>query len=470
MRRISISLLAVFLFAILGVTATFAEGGIEVHSFSIENKFPEGLLLKIKASSTADIKNITFAYKIGDRPATQYGVIKFDPAKEISTEFFLRMQRGGENSRSFTPPGAEVTYQLRIEDADGNKLETPTQVFLYMDNRFQWETVTKEMVTAYYYGPTKTRAETILEVGTQTLKNVGELLGAEITRPIRLVVYNNVRDMRGALPFVSTTSGRGLITQGQAYGEEGVLLLLGGDPSIKGVTSHEITHLLVHQAAEGAASFIPSWLNEGLAEYGNIDPGYTYEQALDKGLAEGHLFPIKSMSRPPGVPDDVILFYGQSKSIVRFMVNKYGPEKLRTLLGLIKKGKSIDTALKEAYGFDRIGLDNEWRRSVGAPPLPAAQAATPTPRAIPTLVPFGAASPPSTPTHSPEAAATPTATPLSAPAATPASSPRPAGGAGCRAATSHATLVPSTWDALFLPLTVMTGIGMAFLKRRRKDK
>ena len=460
MRHLGIGLAIAFLLVFFGPAITLAQSGIEVQDTAIENKFPEGILFKVQASSTSDIKKITVVYKIGMSYATQYGVAKFDPAQKVSAEFMLRTRTGGERSSTFIPPGTEITYQFRIEDAEGNTLETQPLVLLYMDSRFKWEPVTKELVTVYYHGPVKGRAETVLDVTYRTLKNMGELMGAEIKHPIRIVMYNNVREMLDALPFTSQTSQRGLVTQGQAYGEEGVLLLLGGDPNVKGVASHEVTHLMVYQAAEGMASFIPSWLNEGLAEYGNIEPSYTYEQALDKGLAEGRIFPIRSMTNRPGNPDDVILFYGQSRSIVRFLVNKYGPEKLRALLRFIKQGQSIDTALKEAYGFDRIGLDNEWRRSVGAPALPAAQQATPTPGAIPTLVPFGAEVPSETPTPTPSAQATATPTPSSAVPASPAS------GAGCRAAATQASIMPATWDFLFLPMMVMTGMGLAFLRRR----
>ena len=94
------------------------------------------------------------------------------------------------------------------------------------------------------------------------------------------------------------------------------------------------------------------------------------------GVAEGRLLRLKSMTNRPGVPADVILFYGQARSLVRFMVNKYGSEKMRNLLSFIKKGQYIDTALMEVYGIDRDGLDNEWRRSIGAPSLFVAEAVT----------------------------------------------------------------------------------------------
>ena len=54
------------------------------------------------------------------------------------------------------------------------------------------------------------------------------------------------------------------------------------------------------------------------------------------------------------------------------MVETHGPEKLRGLLRRLGEGVSIDDALEATYGFDRTGLEQQWRRSIGAPPLPQA--------------------------------------------------------------------------------------------------
>ena len=65
-----------------------------------------------------------------------------------------------------------------------------------------------------------------------------------------------------------------------AFSDERVLLVPAFDPTVKGTTSHEFTLLLVAEAAGRAASQVPAWLNEGLAEFGNIDPTDDYDAAL----------------------------------------------------------------------------------------------------------------------------------------------------------------------------------------------
>ena len=107
--------------------------------------------------------------------------------------------------------------------------------------------------------------------------------------------------------------------------------------------------------------------------------------------------------------------YGQSRSVVTYMIDTYGEAALQALLQRLREGDPIDDALTAAYGLDRVGLDQEWRASIGAPPLAAtpSRSALPTPIPRPTLEPFGAAS-----SSSPEATAQPRPTPTEAPVAT----------------------------------------------------
>ena len=69
-------------------------------------------------------------------------------------------------------------------------------------------------------------------------------------------------------------------TEGMAFGDERVIIIRGFDPDVRGITSHEITHLAVAEVTGRAHTRLPSWLDEGLAEYGNINPSGEYEAAL----------------------------------------------------------------------------------------------------------------------------------------------------------------------------------------------
>jgi hypothetical protein len=245
---------------------------------------------------------------------------------------------------------------------------------------------------------------------------MGALMGVEVKQALRLTMYNSWSDMRGALPPRSQVQQEALITEGVLFPSTGVILVLGTVPRAAGVTSHEVVHFLMDQAMGGMTRILPAWLNEGLAEYGSTEPSATFDAALSRALAQGRLFPLTSLTAPPGRPEDVLLMYGQGKSVVTFLVERHGAEKLRTLIQKLRQGLPIDEALQAAYGFDRDGLDQRWRQSIGAPPLTqdGPSRVTPTPIPYPTIIPFGAETP----------------TPFPSPA-TPRPAPTPARGGAC---------------------------------------
>ena len=128
----------------------------------------------------------------------------------------------------------------------------------------------------------------------------------------------------------------------------------------------------------------------------------------------------------PGNPEDVIIFYGEARSIVRFMIGRYGPERMKALMAALKSGANMDDALEGIYGVDRLGLENRWREWLGAPEYvpPVREQAQPTAVARREFLPYSltpqaqsatVAGVESTPTPEPTATATPVPSPTPEP-------------------------------------------------------
>ena len=370
-----------------------------------------------------------------------------DQADPSTAEFILRT-RGG--SSTFIPPGAVMDYRWIIEDENGSSAETESIRLMYTDTRFEWNTVSRDNIYVHYNGPTRTRAETVLETSVITLGNMGRLLDTELTRDVNVVMYNNPVQMKEALPFISQTSSSGLVTQGQAYGKEGVLLINGFDSQIEGIVSHEVTHLLIAQAGEGPGKRVPDWLNEGLAEFGNIQPGFSYDLAVLRAVRTDTLYPLVQLANRPGDPEAVIVFYGHARQVVDFMIDTFGSQKMSDLLREFRDGDlNFEDTLEEVYGHTLTEIDNMWRDSLGLPHVSTERignrpsSTTPTPR--PTLPPLGAP----TATPLPTAPIAPTAAPI-------ATLPPDSSGAGSG----------YLWLLLLLLLIPASAIGLLLLRRR----
>jgi hypothetical protein len=179
--------------------------------------------------------------------------------------------------------------------------------------------------------------------------------------------------------------------------------------------------VITHRAGNSIFRRVPSWLSEGLSELGNVEPGTSYDRALLFALENDRLLPITSLSSLPGTPDDVIIFYGQARDIVRFMVEEFGADRMKELMAVMKSGTNVEDSIEEVYGVTRIELENMWRDTLGAPSVsaPDLSVALPTPLPAPVLVPYTLESVQgSGPT--PEAQAEPIEAPTPEPASTPA--------------------------------------------------
>ena len=250
-------------------------------------------------------------------------------------------------------------------------VRTEEEDFVYQDSRFEWLSITDGLITVYYYGEyVEERAQIIMDAAKDTMDRIVGVLGIAPTDPLRIVTYNNYRHMVMALPFRSATVSQDLQAQGMAFSDERVLLIHGFDPTVTGTTSHEFTHILVGEAAGASYSAVPAWLNEGLAEYGNIDQTDEYDAALRYGIYTRRIRPLWYQQTFSGEPEDIIIAYGQGKSVVSFMVERWGEEKISEIFVALRQTGDIDAALLQVYGLDQYGMDTAWRLALGLEALP----------------------------------------------------------------------------------------------------
>ncbi len=444
---VALLIAAVALWAALLVGASADNDWIEFGEQSAVINFPDDMVFTLEFTTDRPVARANLSFHIVGQDSGRIEPADVREGDHSTAEFTLRT-RGG--SSTFIPPGAVMNYRWIIEDEDGNSAETQSKQLLYTDTRFEWNTVSRDNIYVHYNGPTRTRAETILDASAITLNNMGRLLNAEPTRDVNVVMYNNPLQMKDALPFISQASSSGLVTQGQAYGKEGVLLINGFDSQIEGIVSHEVTHLLVAQAGEGPGKRVPDWLNEGLAEYGNIQPGVSYDLAVLRAVRTDTLYPLVQLANRPGEPEAVIVFYGHSRQVVDFMIDTFGPDKMSELLREFRDGDlNFEDTLEKVYGHTLTEIDNMWRDSLGLPHVSTERignrpsSAAPTPR--PTLPPLGAP----TATPLPTAPIAPTAAPIATP-------PPDSSGAGSG----------YLWLLLLLLLIPASAIGLLILRRR----
>ena len=196
----------------------------------------------------------------------------------------------------------------------------------------------------------------------QVLVRLTEDTGAELKKPVEIYIYASAQDLLGAMIFPQEWTG------GVAFTRYGTVAI-GIPPENLGwgkrALAHELTHLVIHQMTFNPYNDLPTWLDEGLAMYGEGTPEPVYAAILAKAIDEDSLISVRSLASPfSAYAEEAVLGYAQSYSLVEFLISDYGQSQMLELLNTFSEGSSYDGALNKVYGFDMDGLDSLWRQYI----------------------------------------------------------------------------------------------------------
>ena len=335
-----------------------AQGGLTILENSAEAEFPFKLHFNLSAKSDAPITDVRLRYTV-DRESyaqvTSEVYLEFVPDTTIDVQWTWDMRRTGG-----LPTGSSVEYWWTVADANGSRVETTPLRIQFDDNRYSWQSLTEGKVTIYWYEGKQAFAGEIMLAAQQALTRLTEDTGAYLKKPVKLYVYTDARDLRGAMIFPQEWTGGVTFTR---YG----VIAIGIAPNNlswgKRAITHELTHLVIHQMTSNAYNDLPNWLNEGLAMYneGLLEPSYV--NLLKKAVTEDDLITVRTLSSQFSTdPAKAYLSYAESYSLVEFLIATYGRDKMLELLITFSQGSGYyDGALEKVYGFDRDGLNTLWR-------------------------------------------------------------------------------------------------------------
>jgi len=357
-RKAGALALVVSLFLGLWVTCPVqAWGGLRVLDSSVQAEFPSSLSFNLSAESDADITDIRLHYivdRVSFATITSEVYIEFMPGTEVDVAWAWDMRKTGG-----LPPGSGVDYWWTVEDASGDRVETARTTVQFDDKRYSWRSLTEGEVTIYWYKGGLSFAHELMATAQEALSRLNEDTGAYLEEPAELYIYADAQDLRGAMIYPQEWTGGVAFTQ---YGTIAIGIAPGNLEWGKRAVSHELAHLVIHQMTSNPYSGLPTWLDEGLAmsAEGPLELEFTY--FLNEAIAEDSLISVRSLASPfSAYAGQSYLSYAQSYSLVEFLVDNYGQDKMLQLLNTFRQGSDYDGALEKVYGFDMDGLDALWR-------------------------------------------------------------------------------------------------------------
>ncbi len=370
-------------------TAQAADSKIVEYQNDAVFDFPNSISFTADLGWTTDIKKVRLHYGSKQDSFGSVGGVAypdFDNGKriEVNWEWDMR-QSGGE------PPGATIWWMWELTDKQGNVTFTSRQEKTWLDDQHNWKTLSEGLIRLHYYYPDSSYGEELKNTAVQALEHLENDIGIAPEDPIDLYIYSSTQEMRDAIFYEPGWTG------GLAYPQYNILII-GIDPLNmewgKVTEAHELTHVLVGDYTFSSLGSIPTWLNEGLAVYGEGGPNSMEAAHFEQNRMDDNLLSFKVLSggfsEDPSVAD---LSYSQSYYMVEYLLITYGKTKMLALLQELKNGEEIEEGLKKVYGFSLSGFEDEWRGSLELEQRPEESTSTmKTPTIVPTIQPIGGSS------------------------------------------------------------------------------
>jgi len=139
--------------------------------------------------------------------------------------------------------------------------------------------------------------------------------------------------------------------------------------TLKTIVKHELCHLLLHHHI--TKDNLPRWLDEGVCQWASdgladilLDSKRT---RLPAAILSGSEYDLVNLAqRFPHDKNGLILAYEQSKSVVEYMSRQYGPQSVHDLLGLLRQGADIESAVENRFAISFETFQEQWRNHLKA--------------------------------------------------------------------------------------------------------
>jgi len=358
----------------------------EVTYNEISIDFPNSATFSAEIHSESEIVSVVLEY--GNKQLTCGDVIakafpQFTPANEIEVSWTWDMRQSGS-----LPTGAQLWWRWRYSNAGGFEQVSETRSATWIDSEHDWQTLARDILQLHWYEGGQDFAQDLMNSAKSGLDFNSQNSGLTVEAPIDIYVYSGAEELKNAILYEPAWTG------GMAYPDFDIVLIgitpveleWGRDAMV-----HELTHVLVGHQTFSCLGDVPTWLNEGLAVYSEGDLDWADQVQLTDAIENNTLLSVRSLSGSfSEVTNKAYLSYSQSYSLVKYLIEAHGQEKMTALLLKLRDGETTNQALIDVYGFDVDGLEDEWRKAIDAEPrsVSAQPTSVPAPTQVPTIVPL----------------------------------------------------------------------------------
>lgn len=226
---------------------------------------------------------------------------------------------------------------------------------------FQWQYIRSEHFDIYFTEGGERIAEFAAEIAEASYQQLKTDLRFELTDRITIITHNSHNDF-GQTNVDLNPSDESVGGFTEFFKNRVVVPYEGEWEKFRHVIHHELTHAVMLQMVYGsgvqsiitgmARLRLPLWLIEGLAEYESRGWDTESDMFMRDATLNGYVQEIDYLYG--------FMAYKGGQSVLYFLDQKYGGEKIGELLGKVKITKSMERGLKQAIGIETKDLTKKW--------------------------------------------------------------------------------------------------------------
>ncbi len=323
---------------------------------SVEYAFGQELRFFLSIPGASDVDKITLNVRPRLAELNNKFEVPFEPGDIISVTYTVPVDTVALS------PFRQVNYYWEVNEGDRLYL-TDEEVFNYEDDRFVWQQMTQDAATIHWSGSGPFFGQDVLTVADDALNKLILMLAIDQINPFDIYVYPSSADLRAALRLA------GISDASSSHPDLGVILVTSVNPQTA-ITDlgqslpYELTQLLLYNVSTENFENIPWWLRDGIGTIVQTETNPRFEQLLDDAINSDRTIPLEELCvETERVGDRVLLASAQSKSIVDYILRRYGEQSLSELVTIYIEGDSCDVGIKRIFGITLQELENDWLKS-----------------------------------------------------------------------------------------------------------
>lgn len=228
-----------------------------------------------------------------------------------------------------------------------------------------WGEIQSSHFIVRYHPQDEKNAELVLSTAEKSYQPVISRFGFNPKEKTLIVVYPTKESLGRSFGWAADESAMGVYWAGVIRVLSPTLWIDETEPEkvqeifeTEGPVAHEFTHLMVDYLTGGNYT---RWFTEGIAQYEEKRiTGYQLEQRDVKH--PGELYPLSRMDADFDRLTDQGLAYYQSLQAVNYIVDRYGEESLRNVLGDLGKGNSMEKSFMKNLGLSMDQFETNFKK------------------------------------------------------------------------------------------------------------